>query len=174
MRVAVLSVCLLACSDAPSSVEAPIDAPATVPEAFAAGWTLAEVTVGDSRGRRVVRVAPDAALTIEAWGAAVLRTRAPAGGQAPMPTAGMNLHVALAQLDADGRVTQTLTNRFDDRPARAAWARGRRVLAVVEPDPTEAGAWRVWHAYGVAADGTLTEGAMGFARGTDLAQLLTP
>lgn len=174
MRYAVMSVFLLACGAAPESVAAPIDAPASVDEALAAGWTLAEVTVGDSRGRRAVQVSLEASVTIDAWGAAVTRTRAPTGGSAPAAAATLNLHVALAQLDGEGRATRELTNRFDDRPARAAFARGRRVLAVVAPDAAEAGAWRVWHAYGLAADGTLGEPAMGLARGADLARALGP
>ena len=174
MRTAVLSVLLLACADAPTSAEAPIDAPATVDAALAAGWTLAEVTVGESRGQRAAQVSIEAAVTIQAWSTAVGRTRAPPGGQAPAAAVVMNLHVALSQVDGDGRATQTLTNRFDDRPARAAFARGRRVLAVVAPDAAEAGAWRVWHAYGVGADGSLGEAAMGFARGTELARVLGP
>jgi hypothetical protein len=166
MRTAVLSVLLLACADAPTTTEAPVDAPTTVDEALAAGWALAEVTVGESRGQRAAQV--------QAWSTAVGRTRAPPGGQAPAAAVVMNLHVALSQLDGDGRATQTITNRFDDRPARAAFARGRRVLAVVAPDALEAGAWRVWHAYGVGADGALGEAAMGLARGTELARVLGP
>lgn len=174
MRTAVLSVLLLACADAPTTTEAPVDAPATVDEALAAGWALAEVTVGESRGQRAAQVSIEAAVTIQAWSTAVGRTRAPPGGQAPAAAVVMNLHVALSQLDGDGRATQTITNRFDDRPARAAFARGRRVLAVVAPDALEAGAWRVWHAYGVGADGALGEAAMGLARGTELARVLGP
>lgn len=169
-----LGVALLACAGEPETVAAPVDAPATVADAFAAGWALADVTLTEARGRRQAQVALDALVTIDAWGAAVTRARAPAGAPAPASPVTLNLHVALAQVDSNGRATRTIANAFDGRPARAPFAQGRRVLALVAPDEAEAGAWRVWHAYALAADGALAEPAMGLARGADLAAAFAP
>ena len=169
-----LGAALLACAGDPETVAAPVDAPATVADALAAGWSIADVTVTDRRGQRQVQVALDAVVTVDAWGASVNRARAPAGGVAPASPATLNLHVSLAQVDGGGRATRTLTNRFDGGPARAAFAQGRRVLALVAPDEAEAGAWRVWHAYALAADGALAEPAMGLARGADPTPALAP
>lgn len=172
--VLVSSALLLACGGAPSVQGVPTEAPPTVDAALADGLTLADVTLAEGRGQRGVLVSPEARVTVDAWGAAVARTRAPAAGTAPATPATLNVHVALAALDAEGRVTRTLANRFDGAPARAMFARGRRVLALVAPDALEPGAWRVWHAYALTAEGALDEPAMGLARGAELARVFAP
>lgn len=163
-----------ACADAPPVLQAPVSPPATATDALGLGLTLADVTLRTAAATRNVTASTEAVVSVQPWSAEVARRRQPVNPSRMLgASATLDLHLTISQYDIQGTLTGTITNAFDDRPARAAFQAGRRVLVAVAPDELAPDAWRVWHAWAVGADGTLAEPALGSPAGSSLDRLLT-
>ncbi len=175
-RVAVLvAVAAAACADDPVSVlRAPVALSQSPAEVFAQGFSVALLAVTDDGVARDVALTPEARVSMRVYGATVTRASQPTGARALTADARVTLdvHTAITQLDASGRIVGRIENPFDDTAGRAGPTRGRSVLAVLGPDGDEA--WRVWEAYQVGtSDDVLAEAALGFAAGTTVETFFT-
>lgn len=167
---ALVAVVAMACADDPPNVyRAPVDLPASPEAAFARGLSVALVTVADAGTPRTVDVSPEARVSMDVFGATAARAAQPSGVRAIAAGSRvvLDVHVAIAQIDASGRIIGRIDNPFDDASGRARFTTGRRLLVTLAPDGDAA--WRVWDAFQVGTSGdVLAEPALGFAPGTTL------
>ncbi len=172
---ALVAVAAAACADDPVPVvRAPAALSQSPAEVFGQGLSVALLAVTDDGVARDVTLTAEARVSMQVYGATVTRASQPTGARALSSGARVTLdvHTAITQLDANGRVIGRIENPFDDAAGRARPSRGRSVLAVVGPDGDEA--WRVWEAYQVGSSGdVVAEDALGFAAGTTLDALFT-
>jgi len=165
------------CGSDPVRVEqAPVTLAGSPAEVFANRGSIAVAAVMDDGVAREVTLSSEAQVSLRAYAATVSRAAQPAGARAL--TAGarvtLDVHTAITQLDAAGRVVGRIQNPFEGTPGRARPTAGRRLLAVLVDDVTDESAWRVLEAYALDASGdALAEPALGFAAGTTVAALFS-
>ena len=172
---ALVAVAAVACADDPVPVgRAPAALSQSPAEVFAQGFSVALVAVTDDGVARDVTLTAEARVSMRVYGATVTRASQPSAARM-LATGGrvtLDVHTAITQIDANGRVIGRIDNPFDDAAGRARPTRGRSVLVVLGPDGDEA--WRVWESYQVAPSGdVVAEAALGFAAGTTLDALFT-
>ena len=172
---ALAAVSALACGSDPVRVEqAPTTLAANPAEVFADHGSIAVAAVLDDGAARDVALAADVSVTLSVYGATVTRSSQPSAARA-LPVGArvtLDVHTAVTQLDATGRVVGRIENPFVGTAGRAHFTTGRSYLTVLADDVTDAAAWRVQEAYSLNAAGdALAEPALGFAAGTPVATL---
>lgn len=173
--IALAAASALACGGDPVRVaQAPATLARNPAEVLAAQGSIAVAAVLDDGAARDVALASEAQVSMRVYGATVTRASQPSTARAL--TAGarviLDVHTAITQLDANGRVVGRVDNPFADTPGRARFTAGRSYLTVLGDDATDADAWRVLEAYSLNAAGdALAEPALGFSAGTAVASL---